>query len=257
MFSLFKQGFCSIKKELQNLKLSDNLFNDGYLFYVYGIVLFKLDLRTEALEALISAINLEPLCWSAWMQLSKVVDDKQHLESLRLPNHWFKHLFLGEIYLELGLNEEAFALYSELLETFVDSYYLRSQLAVIKHNLRNLDGAIQIFQEIRHEDPCNLDFFDAYSNVLYVKGLRAELGSLAHAANQVDPFRVETCCCIANYYSLRAQHNKAIVYFNRALQLKPSHISAWTLIGHEYMEMKNTSAAVQSYRYAIDFRLLI
>ena len=213
------------------------------------MVLSKLDLKQEAIEALITAINLEPLCWSAWIQLSTVVDDKQHLDSLKLPGHWFKYLFLGVVYLELQLNEEAHSLYSELIETFTNSHYLKGHLAVTKHHLRNLDGAIQIFQEIRRADPCNLDFFDIYSNVLYVKGLRAELGSLAHTANQIDPFRVETCCCIANYYSLRAQHNKAIVYFNRALQLKPSHLSAWTLMGHEYMEMKNTSAAVQSYRY--------
>lgn len=232
---------------------TDNLFDDGYLFYVYGVVLSKLDLKTEAIEALVTAINLEPLCWSAWLHLSTIVDDKQVLDSLKLPTHWFKNFFLSIVYLELQLYDEAYSIYTELLETFTDSCYLKGQLAITKHSLRNLDGAINIFQEIRQSDPCNLDYFDVYSNVLYVKHSRAELGSLAHAANQIDPFRVETCCCIANYYSLRAQHSKAIVYFNRALQLKPSHLSAWTLMGHEYMEMKNTSAAIQSYRLVFNF----
>ena len=34
----------------------------------------------------------------------------------------------------------------------------------------------------------------------------------------------------------------------RALKLNPGYLSALTLMGHEYMEMKNTHAAIQSYR---------
>lgn len=51
-----------------------------------------------------------------------------------------------------------------------------------------------------------------------------------------------------NYYSLRSQHEKAALYFQRALKLNPRCLGAWTLMGHEYMEMKNTSAAIQAYR---------
>lgn len=51
-----------------------------------------------------------------------------------------------------------------------------------------------------------------------------------------------------NYYSLRSQHEKAALYFQRALKLNPRYLGAWTLMGHEYMEMKNTSAAIQAYR---------
>ena len=54
-----------------------------------------------------------------------------------------------------------------------------------------------------------------------------------------------------NYYSLRSQHEKAVLYFQRALKLNPNYLSAWTLMGHEYMELKNTPAAIQAYRHAI------
>ncbi|KAJ8973599.1 hypothetical protein NQ317_010036 [Molorchus minor] len=55
-----------------------------------------------------------------------------------------------------------------------------------------------------------------------------------------------------NYYSLRSDHAKAVLYFRRALKLNPQFLSAWTLMGHEFMEMKNTNAAIQSYRHAIE-----
>ena len=62
---------------------------------------------------------------------------------------------------------------------------------------------------------------------------------------------------LGNYYSLRAQHEKAVLYFQRALKLNPNYLSAWTLMGHEYVEIKNTSAAIQAYRQAIGIVLFL
>lgn len=56
---------------------------------------------------------------------------------------------------------------------------------------------------------------------------------------------------LGNYYSLRADHQKAVMYFHRALKMNPQYLSAWTLLGHEFMEMKNTNGAIHSYRQAI------
>ena len=81
--------------------------------------------------------------------------------------------------------------------------------------------------------------------------MRPQLAHLAHAVVQIDKYRVETCCIIGNYYSKRGDHQKSVMYFQRALRLNPNYISAWTLMGHEYMEMKNSNAAIQCYRKAV------
>jgi anaphase-promoting complex subunit 8 len=47
-------------------------------------------------------------------------------------------------------------------------------------------------------------------------------------------------------------HHKAVIYFKRAIKLDNKFLSAWTLMGHEYLEMKNTNAAIESYRTAVD-----
>jgi anaphase-promoting complex subunit 8 len=57
---------------------------------------------------------------------------------------------------------------------------------------------------------------------------------------------------VGNYYSLKSNHERSILYFQRALRLDPTYLSAWTLMGHEFMELRNTSAAVQCYRNAIN-----
>lgn len=60
-----------------------------------------------------------------------------------------------------------------------------------------------------------------------------------------------------NYFSLRRDHEKAITYFRRALKLDRGYLSAWTLMGHEYVEIKNTNAAIASYRRAVGASLLL
>ena len=103
-----------------------------------------------------------------------------------------------------------------------------------------------------HADPYRIDSLDHYSNILYVMSARPKLAFLAQVATATDKFRPETCCVVGNYYSLKSEHEKAVIYFRRALTLDRNFLSAWTLMGHEYVEMKNTHAAIESYRRAVD-----
>lgn len=41
-----------------------------------------------------------------------------------------------------------------------------------------------------------------------------------------------------------SQHDRAVVSFQRALRLSRSYLSAWTLMGHEFVELKNPAAAI-------------
>lgn len=127
-----------------------------------------------------------------------------------------------------------------------------AQTAMAYHNMRDVDRAIATFNQLQQVDPYRLDNMDTFSNLLYVKEMKAELAYLAHHCCEIDKYRVETCCILGNYYSLRAQHEKAVLYFQRALKISPSYLCAWTLMGHEYMELKNTSAAIQAYRQAVE-----
>jgi len=51
-------------------------------------------------------------------------------------------------------------------------------------------------------------------------------------------------------------HEKAVLYFKRALRLNAGYVSAWTLMGHEYIELRNTAAAVECYRRAVQLNPL-
>ena len=49
---------------------------------------------------------------------------------------------------------------------------------------------------------------------------------------------------------MRGQHEKAVLYLQRALRLNPNYCYAWTIMGHENIEMKNANAAIACYRKA-------
>jgi len=240
-----------LRVELEKLYASNSL--DAYCLYVYGIVLRKLSLPELAVPVLCSSIRSEPGHWGAWLELSGLVTSREKLSQLDLPDHWCKHIFLAHTYLELQQNEQAVEIYFGLSKAgLADSTYIMAQVAIAFHNMRQVDQAVQYFKQLSEVDPYRLDNLDTYSNLLYVKEQRVELAHLAHRTNMIDKYRTETCCVIGNYYSLRSQHEKAVVYFQRALKLNPGYLSALTLMGHEYMEMKNTHAAIQSYRQAIE-----
>ncbi|XP_058798660.1 cell division cycle protein 23 homolog isoform X2 [Phymastichus coffea] len=227
---------------------------DGFGLYLFGVILKKLQSTKEAINIFIESIHKQPIHWGTWLELASLITDTENLEALMLPNHWMKHFFIAHMYLELQLIDEAFAMYTHLQQSmgFVKNVYIKAQTAIAVHYKRDVDNALATFKQILEDDPYCLDNMDTYSNLLYVKELKNELAHLAHQATEIDKYRLETCCIVGNYYSLRADHHKAIMYFHRALKLNPQYVSAWTLLGHEFMEMKNTNGAIHSYRQAIE-----
>jgi len=240
-----------LRQEMEQLQLGQQL--DGYGLYVYGVVLRRLSLTDLAIPVLVDSVRLVPAHWGAWLELSCLVTSRDKLAGLDLPDHWCKQIFLAHTYLELQQNEQAVQIYDGLSNAgLAESTYIMAQVAIAYHNMRRVEEAVTYFKQLGEVDPYRLDNLDTYSNLLYVKEQRVELAHLAHKTNMIDKYRTETCCVIGNYYSLRSQHDKAVVYFQRALKLNPGYLSALTLMGHEYMEMKNTHAAIQSYRQAIE-----
>lgn len=139
---------------------------------------------------------------------------------------------------------------------FPGSIHLRSQRALISYHLRDFETCEELFDDIFAEDPHRTEDVDTYSNILYVMEKRAKLTALAQRftaseSGGAERMRPEVCCLLGNYWSLRGEHEKAILEFRKAIKLDPGYLSAWTLMGHEYVELKNTHAAIESYRRAI------
>jgi len=254
-----------LKDAYQNKKL------DAFGLYVYGMVLkeaqeCQMPLTAEdphAHKILMESVIQFPCNWSAWLDLAAVSlkDTKieQYLEQNVLPvlgGHYMYHFFCAHVMSAHHADEDALALYDRLMEPqqgspLFQSPYLVSKLGVLHYNLRQFGPARACFQQLHEKDPFRMEELDIYSNVLYVEEDRVGLSQLAHTAVKVDKYRPETCCVVGNYYSLKQQRHKAVLYFQRALKLDRHYMSAWTLMGHEYVELKNTAAAMEAYRRAV------
>lgn len=228
-------------------------------------------------DLLIESIRLDPWNWSVWLELAEdCLANNDHScpswSSIFSPTHSSSeaaaatiqnandysiimyYCFCIHLHLEQQQGEEALHILttSGIATLFPYSQILLNQSALAYYCLRDYNKAQETFEIARDVEPHRLDHVDTYSNILYVKEKKAELSHLAHAVTKSDKYSPETCCVVGNYYSLKGQHEKAIMYFQRALRLNSRCISAWTLMGHEFVELRNTAAAVQCYRKAVD-----
>ncbi|KAI5780918.1 anaphase promoting complex subunit 8 [Geopyxis carbonaria] len=259
-------GAVTGNKELQSILTSledyygqrggqDFYEDDSWLLFLYGIVLQKQKSEDKARQALIKSVNLYPYNWSAWQELGNTLGTLTDLNKIlhSLPNNIMTNLFVLSTSQELYQTTDSIhQQLSDLLMIFPNSSWLKTQRALLFYHARDFDEAESIFDSLTKEDPHRLDSLDHYSNILYVMERRPKLGFIAQLASSTDKFRPETCCVIGNYYSLKSEHEKAVMYFRRALTLDRTFLSAWTLMGHEYVEMKNTHAAIEAYRRAVD-----
>ncbi|GFZ07788.1 anaphase-promoting complex subunit 8 [Actinidia rufa] len=240
----------SLERELSTLR--KNGLIDPFGLFLYGLVLKEKGSENLARTVLVESLNSYPWNWNAWSELQALCTTIETLNSLNLNNHWMKDFFLASAYQELRMHNESLTKYENLQGTFSFSNYVQAQIAKAQYSLREFEQVEVIFEELLRNDPYRVEDMDMYSNVLYAKECFSALSYLAHRVFMTDKYRPESCCIIGNYYSLKGQHEKSVMYFRRALKLNKNYLSAWTLMGHEYVEMKNTPAAVDAYRRAVD-----
>ncbi|ORY50685.1 hypothetical protein BCR35DRAFT_327247 [Leucosporidium creatinivorum] len=217
-----------------------------------------LDVRLLAMDTLVSSVKLQPYNWTAWLKIASCIEGPEELEATlkflpQVPTFLF---FFVHATLEIhAAGDNLHSVLDNLEAIFPGSSTIAGMRGLVHYHVREFDEATAFFTSLQQTDPYRVEDIDIFSNILYVSEKRAELAMLAQEYTKMDRSRPEVCCLVgasSNYYSLRREHEKAIIYFRRALKLDRGYLSAWTLMGHEYVEIKNTNAAIASYRRAVD-----
>ncbi|KAF0683179.1 Aste57867_24743 [Aphanomyces stellatus] len=227
---------------------------DAFGLYLYGVVLKESRVHltpsgTSPQQIFWRSIARFPWNWSAWLEVSNM---KAPILDKSVVCPWMADFFQAHVLLIQSQVPQAIDILERLKSTFPSSGYVVSQLARANYELRDFDGANDLFQQLTAADPYRMELMDLYSDVLYVREDKTALSELAHHVQAVDKYCPETNCVIGNYYALKGQHERAIAYFTRAISLDNECLAAWTLIGHEYIQMKNTNAAIEVYRRALE-----
>ncbi|KFH62526.1 hypothetical protein MVEG_11919 [Podila verticillata NRRL 6337] len=244
-----------IEEELSQGYRSGTL--DAFSKYLYGVVLIKMQQKSQALDVLIDSVNQYPFNWSAWKDLGSCLSTPDDTSAIvpRLPAIFMTDFFLAHVNnTEQNNHQELVTEHlNELAKLFPTSALVKSGRALSYYHSGDYPEAARMFEELIQENPHRLDHLEYFSYVLYVTDNKTRLSSLAHSTALTDTYRPETCCIIGNYYSMKGEHEKAVVYLKRALRFDRSYSAAWTLLGQSYLEMKNTYAAVEAYRRAVDY----
>eukprot|EP00400_MALV-I_sp_L67-5_P000138 gene138-456_t len=247
-----------LQRSLSALSIENKL--DGCALFLYAKVLFELNLRLEARNVLVSSLRSFPCNISAWELLIQLVSECGNAEDVRqsltlndLSNHFMVDIFDACLLLELNQPEAALKKFQHLeAALFPNSSFITSKIALCHYDVPDFESSQIAFERVRKTDAYNLKHLETYSNILYVKELNADICQLAQFVLRVDKFSLESCCILGNYFSLKGDHLKAVAYFKRALVLKRNYVPAMVLIGHEFMELKNTPSAIAAYRSAIN-----
>ncbi|ODV92784.1 hypothetical protein CANCADRAFT_21590 [Tortispora caseinolytica NRRL Y-17796] len=233
----------------------EDVQNDPFLLYLHGTIALQLNQHQTAIDSLIASINLFPYIWSAFVDLSRTITSVSHLATVldQINESPMKSIFRISIEQELAQHSPALVSSIESWQMALpNSLFIQVQRALVHYHSLEYQKAEALFDNIIKRDPFRIEDLDVFSNILYISGKAPKLSFLAQLTSSVDKLRPETCCIIANFYSIRNNHIKAITYYRRALMLNRSYLSAWTLMGHEFVELKNSHAAIESYRRATD-----
>ncbi|KFY45953.1 hypothetical protein V495_02721 [Pseudogymnoascus sp. VKM F-4514 (FW-929)] len=243
----------------------ENRRSQGWLEYLYGLVLAKDRSHGRAIEWLLKSILLYPWNWGAWLELSSLIRDGQHLNQVQSKLQPHIMAFIFSVHCRQELHQSSTAMLSEISQLqsiFPRSLFLQGQRALVFYRMKDLHTASTLSSSMLLSSPFHLDLLDHYSNILHTLNSPSRLALITHLATSITHYRPETCCAIGNYYSLSLRHEDAIHYFRLALQLDRNFASAWTLLGHEYVKLRNSHAAIEAYRRAVecnnkDYRALV
>lgn len=113
---------------------------------------------------------------------------------------------------------------------------------------RNARSSLEAMMRV---DPHRTRGLELLSTALWHLKEEVALSDLAQRAVDLDRNSPEAWCVVGNCFSLQREHELALCYFRRSIQLDPTFAYYRTLVGHEFVSNEDLDGAVSCYRDAI------
>ncbi|MGB3637839.1 MAG: tetratricopeptide repeat protein [Rivularia sp. (in: cyanobacteria)] len=128
------------------------------------------------------------------------------------------------------------------------------QIAVQKHNLGQLEAAIEYYQKILKLKP---DYAEVYSNLGVLLKQQGNLSAAVDSfqkALKIKPDLVEAYCNLGSVLKKQGNLSAAIDAFQQALKIKPDLVEAYFSLGVALKEQGNLSAAIDAFQQALKIK---
>ncbi|ETW00923.1 hypothetical protein, variant [Aphanomyces invadans] len=178
---------------------------------------------------------------------SKHSDSSGDLEVMRLLQA------CGEAYQNLCLYQCADALHhlASLPPRQMQSAWAQQHIGRAHFEMAQYPQAALAFETQRALCPDRLDGISIYSTTLWHLKRDVDLSYLAQQVTDMDKASAEAWCVAGNCFSLQKEHDVALDFFTRAIQVDPTFPYAYTLAGHEYVANEDFDKAMACFRQAI------
>ncbi|XP_032689965.1 cell division cycle protein 27 homolog [Odontomachus brunneus] len=128
--------------------------------------------------------------------------------------------------------------------------WVLSMLARAHFEMMDYKKAASYFAEVRQLEPQRMELMEIYSTVLWHLHAEVQLSTLAQDLVAHDRNSAAAWCATGNLFSAQTEHETAIKFFQRAIQVDPNFPYAYTLLGHEYVLTEELDKAITAFRNA-------
>ncbi|MBF0357198.1 MAG: tetratricopeptide repeat protein [Magnetococcales bacterium] len=251
------------------------------LYYNLGISLNKSGRKEDAVQALHSALNIEP----ENQHISNYINGILNSEITSIQDGTEEILQQGISAHQSGQLNRAMDLYKIVLEVQPENIVALSNFGTALQSLGALDEAVDIYQKVVAIKPdypealfnlgnilkdqnrldeavgsfikaitIRTDYVEAYINLGHTL---TEQGKLDEAVNSyqkaiaVNPGLTELYNNLGNTLKKQGKLNEAVVNFKKAVEINPNHAEAFFNLGNTLTEQNRLNDAIASYQKAI------
>ncbi|KAL7529493.1 hypothetical protein ACHAXR_006563 [Thalassiosira sp. AJA248-18] len=148
-------------------------------------------------------------------------------------------------------SQDALELFRELPPEQINTGWVQHQIGKAYFEMSDYHNAHRALLTMQKVEPHRIKGLDILSTTLWQLKKEVELSDLAQQVVDFDRMAPESWFVVGNCFSLQKEHETAITFFRRAIQLNPSYTYAHTLCGHEYTSNEDFEKAISCYRDAI------
>ncbi|KAL7557729.1 hypothetical protein ACA910_006207 [Epithemia clementina (nom. ined.)] len=117
--------------------------------------------------------------------------------------------------------------------------------------LNEFTASQRCLELMQAKDPCRLSGLELLSTVYWHLKKEVELSHLSQRVLAANRLSAVTWCVVGNCFSLQKDHETALVFFRRSLQIDPNFTYIHTLCGYEYMANEDFDKAIVCFRQAL------
>lgn len=147
--------------------------------------------------------------------------------------------------------QEAIQMYKKLPKAHLQTAWVSAQIARCHFELSQYTDAAKMYETMLKQQSYRLEGLEYYSTCLWHLRKQMDLCYIANYALERSLYAPETWCVLGNCYALQKEHETALKFFGRAIQLNPFFAYAHSLSGHEYVEIEDFEQAKKCYREAL------